>query len=300
MVVTDSGISEAKPSSPSINGVRTESSSKTSSTVASSTKNSSSWDEDWGPATKGTTTPSHSSIDKPSQPLPGNPVIQITSSQQHSSPSAVSNQQTTLSCPSTDLEWPPASSTSMPRLGDTESHMKSPGTSSVSAFEDIDPFANWPPRPSGSLGGSGLSNNGTLGPPLDKSGPSLTSNTSNSMNYQNSWAFNSPNSADPVSLNLGNASSTTGSLHGGLNPQNSLGFLKQNQGLAASNTSHTDKPTDLGSIFAFDKNELVAPKLAPPPSTATAVGRGRGRGRGRGPSHNKSRSDKPPLLDLLE
>ncbi|KAF7824946.1 SCY1-like protein 2 [Senna tora] len=300
VVLTTSGVPEAKPS-PSVNGIQADAAVKIGSTVASSNKNGSSWDEDWGSTTKGTTTSSQSSIDKSSQPAPGNPVVQVTSLQQPSSSSAVSNQQTTLSCPSVDLEWPPRASSN---VGDTESHLKTPGASSMSSFDDIDPFANWPPRPAGSLGGSGISNNGTSGTPLNKNGPSLMSNTSNIMNHQtnNSWSFNSSSSADSVSLNIGNASSTTGTEHGGLNPQNSLGFLKQNQGLSASNISRMDnKTTDLGSIFASEKNDLIAPKLAPPPSTAV----GRGRGRGRGPTssikstHAKSNSEKPPLLDLL-
>lgn len=283
----DSGIAEAKPS-PTINGLRTETSSKS---VASSTKNNSSWDEDWGPNAKGTITSSQSSIIKSSPVAPENPVSQITPSQPRSSSSAVSSLQAPISCPSVDIEWPPRASS---QLGDTESHVKTSETSTMSSFEDIDPFANWPPRPSGSLGGSGISNNGNLGSALNKNGPSLMSNT---VNQQNSPA------SDLVGLNMGNNSSTTTTTSrqsGSLNPQNSLGFQKQNQGFPASNISQTNKSTDLGSIFASEKNELIAPKLAPPPLTAVGGGRGLGRGRGRGSvSSTKSNSEKPPLLDLL-
>ncbi|KAK4285019.1 hypothetical protein QN277_001770 [Acacia crassicarpa] len=305
VVVTDSGIPEVMKPFPPVNGLNNEVTSKTNSTVASTTKSSSSWDDDWLSTSKGTTTSSQSLTDKSSQPVPGIPMVQITSSQQHSSSSAVSNQQATMSCPSVDLEWPPrASASGNQYLGDSERHMKTTGTSSMSSLDDFDPFANWPPRPSGSSGGSGISNNGTLGPPINKTGPSLMSKTSNAMNNQtnNSWSFNPPSSAGPIGLSLGNSSSTTGSLPGSTTSQNSLAYLKQSQGFPASNVPRAEnKSTDLGSIFASDQNDLIAPRLAPPPSTA--VGRGRGRGRGRGAASSirstHTKSEEPSLMDLL-
>ncbi|KAI4331796.1 hypothetical protein L6164_016751 [Bauhinia variegata] len=302
VVVTDSGIPEVKPSL-SINGLQTESLNKTSSSVAST--KSASWDEDWVPTTKGATSSVPNSINTSTQSVLGNPVEQITSSKQQSSLSSVSNQQTTMSCPSVDIEWPPRASLAVtPQFGDAERQFKAPETSSTSKFEDIDPFANWPPRSSGSSSGFGVSNNGTVGPPQNKYGSNPVSSTSNNMNFQpiNSWSFNPQTSAESDGLSLGNASSTTGSLNGGLKAQNSLGFLKQNQGFPASNVSlNNNRSTDLGSIFASNKNEHIAPKLAPPP--LTAVGRGRGRGRGATSSarstQSKPHSDQPPLLDLL-
>lgn len=307
VVVTESGIPEVTKPFPSVNGLHNEVTTKTNSTVASSTtKSSSSWDEDWGSTTKGTTTSAQSSIAKSSPLVPGIPMVQITSSQHNSSSSAVSNQQPTMSCPTVDLEWPPhASPAGNQYFGDSESHVRSTGTSSMSGLDDIDPFTNWPPRSSGSLGGSGISSNGTFGPPLNKNGPSLMSNTSNAMNNQtnNSWPFNPPSSADSIGrLSLGNSSLTTGSLHSGVNSQNSLAFLKQSQGFPAPNVPRTEnKSTDLGSIFASDQNDPIAPKLAPPPSTSVGRGRGRGRGRGAGSSirSTHARSEEPPLMDLL-
>lgn len=292
--MTDSEIPEVKPSH-SVNGHQMEALIKTSGTVASSIKSSSSWDEDWVTSTKGASTPVQNSISTSSksvrQPFPL---------------SSVSIQQTTMSCPSDDVQWPPCASSSVtPQFGETEKHMKAPETSSMSSFEDIDPFADWPPRPSGSIGGSGTSNNGTLVPPLTKSEYNSMTGSSNSMNFKtnSSWSVSSRSPAESAGLSL-NASSSTSSLNTSLNPLNSLGFLEQNQGFPALNASRPEsKSTDLGSIFASNKDDPIAPKLAPPPSTA--VGRGRGRGRGRGvastnqSTNSKSHTEQPPLLDLL-
>ncbi|TKY68234.1 SCY protein 2 [Spatholobus suberectus] len=238
--------------------------------------------------------------------MAGNPVVQVTSLQRPlslSDLSALSAQQTTKSCPSVDVEWPPRASFGVnPQFGDTERQTIAAGTSSTSNLENDDPFADWPPRPNG----SGISNNGTLGMPLNKIGFNSMTSTSSNMGPQtsNSWPVNSQSSAESISLNSRNASSTMGSLNSGPGPQNSLGFLKQSHAFPASNVSYNNvqsTATDLGSIFSSNKNEQIAPKLAPPPSTA--VGRGRGRGRGSASStrssHTKSRAEQPPLLDLL-
>lgn len=302
--MTNSGIPEVKLS-PAVNGLQTEAPMTRTSTVASA-KDSSSWDEDWGPATKGTATSVQNSIDTTSQSVPGNSVGQVTSLQNHVSSSGVSNQQTTKSRSSVDIEWPPRAPFGVtPQYGDAERYTVAAGTLSTSNLEDDDPFADWPPRPSGSLsGGSGNSINGSSGTPLNNFGINSMTSTSSSMGLQpsNNWSVNSQSSAHPVSLNPGNASLTTGSLNSGVKSQHSLAFLKQSHDLPASNVSYNNiKSTDLGSIFASNKNEQIAPKLAPPPSTT--VGRGRGRGRGAASntrsSHTKSHSEQPPLMDLL-
>lgn len=308
VVVTDSGIPEVKLS-PAVNGLQKDAPRTSSSTVAAPIKSGSSWDEDWGTKPTGPANSVQNSISTPIQTVAGNPVSQITSSQKNLSLSGVSNQSTTKSCPSVDVEWPPrASSGVTSQFGDTERHTIAAGTSSASNLQDDDPFADWPPRPSGSLsGGSGNSNNGTLGMPLNKLG--INSSTSNSSNLgfqsSNSWSVNPQNSV-PVSLNPRNATSGISSLNsGGFESQNSLGFLKQSQAIPAPNvvSYNSVKSTDLGSIFASNKNEQIAPKLAPPPSTTVGGGRGRGRGRGatsaKQPSHNKSKTEQAPLMDLL-
>ncbi|KAL2986885.1 hypothetical protein AAZX31_12G231700 [Glycine max] len=307
VAVTDSGTPEIKLS-PVVNGLQSEATRTSSSSVPASTKNSS-WDEDWGPKPKGTASSIQNSIDATSQSMAGNPVDQVTSLQKHLSLAALSAKQTAKSCPSVDVEWPPrASSGVTPQFGDTERQTIAAGTSSTSNLESDDPFADWPPRPNGSVsGGSGISNNGTLGMPLNKVGFNSMTSTSSNMAPQtsNSWPVNSQSSAESISLNSRSASSTTGSLNtGGLGQQKSLGFLKQSQAFPASNVSYNNvqsTATDLGSIFSSNKNEQIAPKLAPPPSTT--VGRGRGRGRGAASttrsSHTKSHAEQPPLLDLL-
>ncbi|KAH7519741.1 hypothetical protein FEM48_Zijuj08G0069400 [Ziziphus jujuba var. spinosa] len=299
VTVTDCGGSEVKPS-VAVNGIQSHASSKMST---STTKSNPAWDEDWGLITKQPA----ASLQNSSNDIPiftqlslSNQPIQVTSSQSQSLPiPGVSNQQTAVSCPPVDIEWPPrASSGALPQFGDAEKQFNT-GSSSTSTFDDIDPFANWPPRSSGSASGVGTSNNGTIGLSATKYGSSSIPNTSNSMNFQSynnsSWAFDTQSSIQ----NQGN-SLTSGSLgSGSLNPQSSLGFLKQNQGTAASSNYDDKKPTDLGSIFASSKNEQGAPRLAPPPSTTVGRGRGRGRGTSRSSQVKPPSSEQPPLLDLL-
>ncbi|XP_059449975.1 SCY1-like protein 2 A [Corylus avellana] len=303
VTVTDS---EVKPS-PSVNGLTSQAPSKISGTVKSTTKSSPAWDEDWGPSAKGTATSlqnSRNNIPSIHTDLGFQP-IQVNSVQsQFSTTPAVSSQQTALSCPPVDIEWPPRASTEVtPKLGDSEMQLNA-GTSSTSSFDDI--FADWPPRSTGSVSGAKPTNNGTIGQPNNKNGSYPISSTPNSMSFQmnsnNSWAFDTLNSVEPVRQNQLNLTQTAGSLgSGGLIAQSSIGFLKQSQGIPASSTYTDKKSTDLGSIFASSKNEPSALRLAPPPSTA--VGRGRGRGRAASSasraSHAKSQTEQPPLLDLL-
>lgn len=308
VTVTDSGIPEVKPS-PVANGLQSQASSRPTGNTTSTAKKTPAWDEDWGPTRKQSAPSvqnSTNSITNSTQPIGIDSVFSNSSQLPQSLliPS-VANHQPASSCPPVDIEWPPRqSSGATPQIGDSEKQLNT-GASSNSNFDDIDPFADWPPRPSGSAGGIGISNNGIAGQSMTKYGSSSISNPSNSLNFQSnnntSWAFDTQSYVVPMRQNQGNSMST-GSL-GSLNSQNSLGFLKQNQGIAASNTFTEKKATDIGSIFASGKNEQTAPRLAPPPSTA--VGRGRGRGRGRGiaaasrSSQVRSPSEQPPLLDLL-
>ncbi|EXC32462.1 SCY1-like protein 2 [Morus notabilis] len=296
VTVTDSGIPEVK-SSPLANGLQSQSSSRTTGNTTSTTKKTPAWDEDWGPAPKQSSPSVQNSVNSIiSSTLPmGIESVFVTSQPSQSLLiSTVSNHQPPSSCPPVDIEWPPRqSSGATPQIGDSEKQLNM-GASSNSNFDDIDPFANWPPRPSGSASGIGASNNGITGLSMTKYGSSSISNTSNSMNSQSnnstSWAFNALSSAEPMRQNQGNSVAT-----------GSLGSLNSQKGMTASNTYTEKKATDIGSIFASSKNEQTAPRLAPPPSTA--VGRGRGRGRGvvaaSRSSQVKSPSEQPPLLDLL-
>lgn len=312
VTVTDSGIPEVKSSSFP-NGIQPQASSKTSGTVAPAAKGSTSWDEDWGPVSKGSAT-AHRALASNSSPTPSisaNQPVQLTFLQSESPmTSAVSSRQTAVSCPPIDIEWPPRASSTVTQTVtqlDIGSKQMDAGATSTSSFNEIDPFADWPPRPSGTSSGSGASNNGTTGLQPNSYSSNLITNTPDIMNFQNkgniSWAFNNQSSLDPLKPNQGTSAVNSGSLNSGPNPQSSIGFLKQNQNTSTLGSYNNTKPTDLGSIFGSSKNEQTAIKLAPPPSSA--VGRGRGRGRGRGgistlrSSHAKPQSEQPPLLDLL-
>ncbi|KAM2675545.1 hypothetical protein EV1_002299 [Malus domestica] len=306
VTVTDSGIPEVKPS-PSANGLHSQVPSKISGNVATAANSSPAWDEDWGPIRKQPSNSLQNSTNSITTTYPtlGNEPIQVTSSQPNSLlRTAVASQQTPVSCPPVDIEWPPRVSSGVNPVADAEKQLNA-GTSSSSGFDDIDPFANWPPRPSGQVSGMGHSNNGTIESPRNKYGPSSLSSTSNSMNLYNnsndSWAFGTGSSVEQIGLNQGNASSSGGLGSSGFNPQSSIGFMKQNQPISASNAYTDKKSADLGSIFASGNNGQTALRLAPPPSTA--VGRGRGRGKGASSasrsSHAKSATEQPPLLDLL-
>lgn len=306
VTVTDSGIPEVKSSSFP-NGIQPPASSKTSGTVAPAAKGSTSWDEDWGPVSKGSAT-AHRALASNSSPTPSisaNQPVQLTFLQSESPmTSAVSSKQTAISCPPIDIEWPPRASSTVTQL-DIGNKQMDAGATSTSSFNEIDPFADWPPRPSGTSSGSGASNNGTTGLQPNSYSSNLITNTPDIMNFQNkgniSWAFNNQSSLDPLKPNQGTSAVNSGSLNSVPNPQSSIGFLKQNQNTSILGSYNNTKPTDLGSIFGSSKNEQTAIKLAPPPSSA--VGRGRGRGRGGTStlrsSHAKPQSEQPPLLDLL-
>lgn len=306
VTVTDSGIPEVKSSSFP-NGIQPQASSKTSGTVAPAAKGSTSWDEDWGPVSKGSAA-AHRALASNSSPTPSisaNQPVQLTFLQSESPmTSAVSSRQTAVSCPPIDIEWPPRASSTVTQL-DIGNKQMDAGATSTSSFNEIDPFADWPPRPSGTSSGSGASNNGTTGLQPNSYSSNLITNTPDIMNFQNkgniSWAFNNQSSLDPLKPNQGTSAVNSGSLNSGPNPQSSIGFLKQNQNTSILGSYNNTKPTDLGSIFGSSKNEQTAIKLAPPPTSA--VGRGRGRGRGGTStlrsSHAKPQSEQPPLLDLL-
>ncbi|KAM5550119.1 SCY1-like protein 2 [Rosa sericea] len=312
VTVTDSGIPEVKPSL-SANGlqsqVHSQVSSNISGNVSSATNSRPAWDEEWGPIRKQPSNSLQNSTNSatPTNPLMSNEPIQVSSSQPNSFlQTAVSSQQTAASCPPVDIEWPPRASSGVnPQFDDAEKKSNA-GMSPTSSFDDIDPFANWPPRPSGSVGGSGPSSNGAMVFPTNIYGSSSLSSTSNSMNLKsnsnNSWTFDTQSSVEQIRLNQGNATSNTGSLgNSDFSSQDSLGYMKQNQAIPASSAYTNKNSADLGSIFASAKNDQTALRLAPPPSTT--VGRGRGRGRGASSvsrsSHAKSSTEQPPLLDLL-
>lgn len=332
VTVADSGFPEVvKP----VDGHKSE-----AVVTSTSRNNNRSWDDDdnWVPTTNNggsATTWKQSSLTSGNNNMPSarQPAIitaninnndyQVAAFANLQSSSVSSIQQTALSCPSVDLEWPPRSSSS--QLGSVIDEQKSQSTSAN--VDDFDPFADWPPRPpppSGDRNASGNFDNGKLAS-SDKYGPSLMSTSSSSMNDsltlrtssdRSFWAGSIANTQNPIEpLRQNNhqgrsISYSTGSISnsGLLVNHNSIGLLKQpNQGISAASAYTDDKKTtsDLRSIFVASpslsstKNEQTgsAPRLAPPPPTA--VGRGRGRGRGRGNQDGIRHTEQPPLLDLL-
>ncbi|KAI8568630.1 hypothetical protein RHMOL_Rhmol02G0215400 [Rhododendron molle] len=332
VTVADSGFPEVvKP----VDGHKSE-----AVVTSTSHNNNRSWDDDdnWVPTTNNggsATTWKQSSLTSGNNNMPSarQPAIitaninnndhQVAAFANLQASSVSSIQQTALSCPSVDLEWPPRSSSS--QFGSVIDEQKSQSTSAN--VDDFDPFADWPPRPpppSGDRNASGNFDNGKLAA-SDKYGTSLMSTSSSSMNDsltlrtsgdRSFWAGSIPNTQNPIApLRQNNhqgrsISYSTGSLSnsGLLVNQNSIRLLKQpNQGISAASAYTDDKKTtsDLRSIFVASpslsstKNEQTgsAPRLAPPPPTA--VGRGRGRGRGRGNQDGIRHTEQPPLLDLL-
>ncbi|KAJ8444932.1 hypothetical protein Cgig2_029126 [Carnegiea gigantea] len=301
--VTDSGLPEVKTSSAAVQLGPTKEVNGTVSVAA--VKKSSSWDADW-PTTRKPDTSTQSyiaSLPSSLKPVDDTQMMNGMSMQSPSSVTLVSDSQMN-SCPSVDIEWPPRTTpVATPQLSENERQNQNTSTTS---FDDLDPFANWPPRPSG----SGISNNGVTGLSGNKLGSSFSTASLSSTAFQNntgpSWVMNSQSSVDPLKQYPGSSGLNNLTLDGGRGSREPIGALKQNQGISSIGHPLNDKgPTDLGSIFSSAKNDTIAPKLAPPPSTAVGIGRGRGRGRGaQGHSgarstSNKGVSEQPPLLDLL-
>lgn len=287
---------------PSTNGLQPQSLGKSNGTVPQG-KSGPAWDEDWGPTTtRRSSASSQSSINTSTQRVSVDRPSQV-STLESSVLSALSSQQNAVSCTAVDIEWPPRpSSATVPQsgLGDDEQQINA-GESSTPSFDDIDPFANWPPRTSG----SGILSNGNIGGPTSNYGSGSISSGANTLysppsTFTNSWSSNGQNSWEPQKSSQESSNSNTSVLVAG-SSMNSIRNLKQNQVSSLGGTAFTDqKPMDLGSIFSSTKNETPVLKLAPPPTTV--VGRGRGRGRGatlNSRSQPKQTIEQPPLLDLL-
>ncbi|XP_015058341.1 SCY1-like protein 2 [Solanum pennellii] len=283
---------------------------KTSVSSQSTTKRSPSWDEDWIPP-RGSSTTVQSSMALPSQSTSAGQSIQVTSGPSQSyMTSTVSGQQLSSSCPAVDVEWPPKpSSFGTTVLSDSEKQLENKGALG-SSLDDIDPFANWPPRSSGSSAASHSLNNGTTAPfanrPVSNNSATLLNGLNSQTNGLDPWAFSTPISSQPLKQNQGITSLPDSIGSGGLDSQSSFGFMKHSQGSSSALGASSGRATNIGSIFSSNKGEPTAPRLAPPP--LTAVGRGRGRGRGNqgqlrsstlGSGNAKSHPEQPPLLDLL-
>lgn len=308
VTVTDSGVHEVKTPAagggPNLGPVK-----KSNATSMSTTKSSPAWDEEWIPARESAMSLKTSSTNVSSaQPAIAGASQQPIQINHATLPSvaAASSQPTAESYASADLEWPPRSSVgaSPPIGGDTDKKTQN-GNLSSSAFDDVDPFANWPPRPTSTVG-SGSSSNSTIGQSAINPASNLSTSTLNgtsSQSYNNSsWTYGTQNAVEPMRQNQMRSTLNSGSLNGSTNSQGPL--VKSSQPDSAWGAT-AQKPADIGSIFSSNKGDNAALRLAPPPLTAVGRGRGRGRGnQGQSRANTSSRtgnasSGQPPLLDLL-
>lgn len=297
--VTEYGTPEVRVS-PAANGIQSGPLKKGTGPVSSSAKTSPAWDEDWGSISKGSGPPLQSSGSNLSS-IQSKPVTQpeITTQSLSSMVSSASSQQTTSSCPPVDIEWPPRASS-----GPTSHSLineKQNSEASSTYFDEIDPFADWPPRPSNSVGGMA-----STGVGVSSQNSVFNMNSSSNINFpMSSSSIGMPNPLQGNSMLSTKNQNSGGFMNGGFNP----GSMGQSQGSLAfgaggTNTFYPEKrATDINSIFSSSKNEQqTALRLAPPPSMA--VGRGRGKGNQGASatsrtSRTKTPAEQPPLLDLL-
>ncbi|KAF8676025.1 hypothetical protein HU200_047529 [Digitaria exilis] len=231
----------------------------------------------------------------PAQPLPSLQSLAPTS-----------GPQTSGSCVPVDIEWPPRRSSSSDFNAPLSLENDS-GRLSSDKLDDIDPFADWPPKPSSATSISatehrpstnrnisGLSS-GNVG--FGGSGNSLGQMKSYQMSWSNSSNLMGMNSSGSY-LNQGNTSLGFGNPIGGLDTGLS------NPSSSSAGQSMMQQPSNFGSLSMSTNNATHGPpRLAPPPSAS--VGRGRGRNQGQSalsrasrPPHSNSSSGQP-ILDLL-
>ncbi|XP_074570311.1 SCY1-like protein 2 A [Curcuma longa] len=302
VTVTDSGSPEVKLSAMSANEMKTEPLSKLTE-QNSSTKSRPSWDEDWGPAVKntGNTSLPGKASHQPEQSLPIVQQAPITDIRLQSL-TAVSSQHTSPTCTPVDIEWPPSNSYSGfgAKLGVNEN--QNPTGTSNNSFNDLDPFADWPPRSSNSASSLGIVNapNQSYGISVGMSSAGFSTNNSIvQLQTQNGSLISNLNNQGGLpmkSQSVGQLNRPSASIAGGQGSASGVSYFNPN--------SSAPKTTDLGSIFASVNNGQPTPRIAPPPATAIGRGRGRNQGSGRQSKASQSRplqgpSEQPPLLDLL-
>ncbi|KAL5989632.1 hypothetical protein ACLOJK_010525 [Asimina triloba] len=324
VTVTDSGASEVRITSSVTNGLHSEQS--VSGAVSSSTKSGASWDEDWGPPKN---MQPASSI-RPSEPNSFS-AERITPISQPIPSTLVQSDSTSKSVPAVDIEWPPPTSSTafVPQLGDGDKLMDGSKGSPDTTFDDIDPFADWPPRQSNSVGNlvstqnssiglsshnvtnSGMSrsgqdslgfamNNKPIGLSMQSYGNSGLSMTSN----QTSLGFSGTN--NPIGVSKQYQGTSTSNI---INPNgmgsynsNSIGFAKQNQSIASSSirnsaTSFIASSSIRNSATSFstdgraaDIGSIFASSKSEHPMPKLAPPPQTAAGRGRGRSQGTSRS----------
>uniref|UniRef100_A0ACD5VLK4 Uncharacterized protein n=1 Tax=Avena sativa TaxID=4498 RepID=A0ACD5VLK4_AVESA len=340
VTVTDNGNAEVKVLPSTSNGIHSKpTSGGLGKTAQIPAPKSTSWDEDWGP-TKKTSAPSLSfdpsaQTKQPSkdpfdfstqtnQPstLPFDlgtqtkqpstvsqvaaaaiPSAQPLPSLQSLAPS--SGPQNSGSCVPVDIEWPPRVSTSSDFNAPFSMNKDSKsGELSNAGLDDVDPFADWPPKPStvASISAAGrlpTTNQSISGLNTGNIGFGGSSNTLGQMKTnQVSW------SAKPNHTNVMGMNSTVGYLNQG---NSSLGFGNplggSSSGFANAGQSMRQPQSDFGSLSQSSTGTQGPPRLAPP---SAAVGRGRGKNQGQSALSRASRTphsnvslEQPPFLDLL-
>ncbi|PWZ31605.1 hypothetical protein Zm00014a_039594 [Zea mays] len=338
VTVTDNGNTEVKASPSLANGIHSE----PMPGQIPAAKSSPPWDEDWGPSKKTgvpslsvdssaqTKQPSVHPFDfstqtKQSTPLPFDlstrakqpslvshaTAATIPPAQPQPVQSLVpsSGPQTSGSCAPVDIEWPPRRSSSSDFNASLSiSKENESGRLSSDGLDDIDPFADWPPKPSNvtsitatehrpsiNQNISGFSS-GNIG--FGGNGNSIGQAKSNQMSWSNTSNLMGMNSTGSY-LNQGSAALGFGNPIGGL----STGL--SNPSSSSTGLSMMQRKSDFGSLSMSANNAANGPpRLAPPPSTS--VGRGRGRNQGQSalsrasrPPHSNSSSGQQPILDLL-
>ncbi|CAO1948378.1 unnamed protein product [Urochloa humidicola] len=333
VAVTDSGNTEVKASPSLANGIHSE----PMSAQIPAAKSTTAWDEDWGP--KKTNAPSLSvdSRAQTKQPL-ADPfdfsaqtkqptILPFDFSTQAKQPSLVSQvtaatippaqplpslqslvpssgPQTSASCVPVDIEWPPRSSSSSDFNAPLSVNKENDsGRLSSDGIDDIDPFADWPPKPSSATSISANTNqnisgfsSGNIG--FGGSGNSRGQMKSNQMSWSNTSNLMGTNSTGSH-LNHGNAALGFGNPIGGQRTGLS------NPSSSSAGQSMMQLKSDFGALSMSNNNAAHGPpRLAPPPSAS--VGRGRGRNQGQSalsrasrPPHSNSSSGQQPILDLL-
>ncbi|CAO2176722.1 unnamed protein product [Urochloa humidicola] len=333
VTVTDSGNTEVKVSPSLANGIHSE----PMPAQIPAAKSTTAWDEDWGP--KKTNAPSLSvdSRAQTKQPLadpfdfsaqtkqpttlpfdfstqakqlslvsqataatipPAQPLPSLQSLVPSSAP------QTSASCVPVDIEWPPRSSSSSDFNAPLSVNKENDsGRLSSDGLDDIDPFADWPPKPSSATSISANTNqnisgfsSGNIG--FGGSGNSLGQMKSNQMSWSNTSNLMGTNSTGSH-LNQGNAALGFGNPIGGQRTDLS------NPSSSSAGQSMMQLKSDFGALSMSNNNAAHGPpRLAPPPSAS--VGRGRGRNQGQSalsrasrPPHSNSSSGQQPILDLL-
>lgn len=344
VTITDNGNTEVKVLPSVSNGIHSKPTSAGLGQTGSIPAAKSSWDEDWGPTKKTSAAASFDSSTQAKQPsndpfdfstqtkqpstLPfdlGAQTMQLPTVSQVTAatiPSAQplpslqslapsSGTQPSGSCVPVEIEWPPRKSTSLdfhaPFSINNESKS---GELSNDGLNDVDPFADWPPKPSSVASISAVehlssTNHNVSGLNTGNMGFGGSSNSLGQMKTnQMSWSAK-PNNTNVMGvnstvsyLNQGNSSLGFGNPIGGL----SSGF--SNPAISNAGQSIMQPKSDFGSLSQSSSGTQGPPKLAPPPSAA--VGRGRGRNQGQSALSRASRtphsnvsSEQPPFLDLL-